>query len=492
MIISFYPKRFRAYALVAASVASLILSISLPGCGGGSGAARTVAPPPKTLSSISVSPVNPSVALGSTAQFWATGNYSDGTKQDLTSIVSWKTAQPSVATIDSTGMATTKGTGATAVTATSGSVSSSQTLTVSAATLVSVAVGPQNLSLKPGFSVQLTATGTYSDGSHQDLTASAIWTSSLPTVATIGSSGVATAVAGGSTTITATSGSLSGSDVLGVASLVSISVTPTAPTIPLDQTQQLSATGNFSDNSTEDLTSSVTWGSNAPTTASVNSAGLVSALGQGSATVTAQSGTITGTDLVTVGPPVYAFLETEDSFQQTPLGDAELAALQSECAFVGILGSGQGVCTCGTGDLGSGPASASSDTSTLNPQLAVTYFDSANLPGLQADANVRLSNPGVTGGNLCAMLYVFDQNQELNECCGCVVTPDGLRTLSVNTDLTSNPLTGVIPHTGVIKMVAADFASNPTCNAAYITPEGRISTWATHIQSFIVNTLPGN
>ena len=77
--------------------------------------------------------------------------------------------------------------------------------------LVSIAVTPTNPSIAAGKLQQFTATGTYSDGSHQDLTSSATWTSSAPAVATINSTGLATAFAVGSTTIQATSGSINGS-----------------------------------------------------------------------------------------------------------------------------------------------------------------------------------------------------------------------------------------------------------------------------------------
>jgi hypothetical protein len=80
------------------------------------------------------------------------------------------------------------------------------------------------------------------------------------------------------------------------------------------------------------------------------------------------------------------------------------------------------------------------------------------------------------------MIYVFDSSQEMNECCGCTISKDGIRTLSVDTDLTSNTLTGVTLATGVIRMVAADAASNPTCNAGTVTPSGLIRPWMTHIQ----------
>ena len=70
----------------------------------------------------------------------------------------------------------------------------------------------------------------------------------------------------------------------------------------------------------------------------------------------------------------------------------------------------------------------------------VNYF-SNNVAGAP-DGTVRIDNPGLTYGNLCAMIYVFDADQQLSECCGCVETHNGLRTLSVKRDLTSNPLTG--------------------------------------------------
>jgi len=82
-------------------------------------------------------------------------------------------------------------------------------------TLTSISVGPANLTLHVGSTRQFIATGGYSDGSQQDITASVTWSSATATVASIsnvaGSSGIATAVSAGSTTITAASGTLSGS-----------------------------------------------------------------------------------------------------------------------------------------------------------------------------------------------------------------------------------------------------------------------------------------
>jgi Big-like domain-containing protein/putative pyrroloquinoline-quinone binding quinoprotein len=80
-----------------------------------------------------------------------------------------------------------------------------------AATLLSIAVTPSNPSIVNGTTVQLKATGTYSDSSTHDLTTLVIWSSSDNTKATVSSTGLVTAIATGSTTLTATSGNISGS-----------------------------------------------------------------------------------------------------------------------------------------------------------------------------------------------------------------------------------------------------------------------------------------
>src|ERR1700685_3869923 len=93
---------------------------------------------------------------------------------------------------------------------TSGSISSSTTLAVTQASLVSIAVSPASISIALGYGVQFAATGTYTDGSTQDITQSAMWTSSLPSVAAISTAGYATSIYPGSTTVSASSGSVTG------------------------------------------------------------------------------------------------------------------------------------------------------------------------------------------------------------------------------------------------------------------------------------------
>ena len=87
-------------------------------------------------------------------------------------------------------------------------------------TLVSIAVTPANPSVTAGGSQQLTAKGTYSDNSTQNLTSVAVWTSSATNVATVSSSGLATGVGPGSTTIQAKVGTVSGATSLVVPGFV--------------------------------------------------------------------------------------------------------------------------------------------------------------------------------------------------------------------------------------------------------------------------------
>lgn len=118
----------------------------------------------------------------------------------------------------------------------------------------------------------------------------------------------------------------------------------------------------------------------------------------------------------------------------------------------------------------------------------VNYF--SNNVSEAPDGTLRIDNPGLTYGNLCALIYVFDADQQLSECCGCTETHNGLRTLSVRSDLTSNPLTGVVPTNGMIKIVssvAGATGCDPTGNVA---PTANLRTWVTHIGNAVGVAYP--
>jgi hypothetical protein len=138
--------------------------------------------------------------------------------------------------------------GATTISAALAGVTGSTVLTVTApATLTSIAVTPANPANRVGTTQQFTATGTYSDSSTQNLTSQATWASSATAVATVNSSGLATAAAAGSTTISATLGSVRGNTTLTIQS-APLAITPTSlpsGTVSTAYTTTLAASGGI-------------------------------------------------------------------------------------------------------------------------------------------------------------------------------------------------------------------------------------------------------
>lgn len=119
----------------------------------------------------------------------------------------------------------------------------------------------------------------------------------------------------------------------------------------------------------------------------------------------------------------------------------------------------------------------------------VNYFSNANTPGAP-DGTVRIDNPGTTYANICAMIYVFTPDQQMAECCGCVNSHNNLQTLSVNTNLTANPLTGKKPVSGVVKIVSAAVNNAPCDPTANVTPTPNLREWATHVQNAFAGAYP--
>ncbi len=173
------------------------------------------------LDSIAVTPSNTNVVEGRDRQFKATGIYSDKTTLDLTEKVTWKSSDPSKATITMFGMAMGRAVGSVTITAEMDGISGSTTLTVTPVLLETITINPLNPVIVKGTTQQFNATGIYNNVTAGPITSSATWSSSNPSVAifsnTSGSHGVVTPISAGSTTITASLDGITGTSVVTVA-----------------------------------------------------------------------------------------------------------------------------------------------------------------------------------------------------------------------------------------------------------------------------------
>ncbi len=273
---------------------------------------------PAVLVSLQVTPTNPSVAKGLKQQFTAMATYSDASAVDVTDNTNavWSSSDETVATISndtsSRGLATTFKVGTTDVIISFGGKTASSKLTVTAAVIDRIEITPTTPSVAKGRTKLLTATAVFTDNATQNVSNTVTWASSSKSVAEVGNAsgnkGRVAAIAVGTTTISAALGAKSGSTVLTVtpAALTSIAVTPINSKLPKGFEQQFKATGTFTDGTTGDVTTDVTWLSNQASIATISNAdgseGLLSAVAAGTTTITAKdpASSVQGSQTLTV------------------------------------------------------------------------------------------------------------------------------------------------------------------------------------------------
>lgn len=259
------------------------------------------------LNSITVTPSSASVAIGQSQSFTANGVFSDGSSTDMTDSVTWSSSSTNLATINATGLATGVAAGSAHIVATSGSVTGSASLTVTAAVLLSIDISPDGQSIPIGGEYQLALTGSYSDNSTQDIT-NATWSSSDPSTASVDPiTGIVTGVAnsnGNPVTITAVAGGLATTTTVYVTSAVinSIVLTPATASIAKGTTQQYAVNAIYTDGTIQPLSAGLTWSSSTPAAAGVNASGLATGIGAGQTTITVTYGSDSATALLTVTP----------------------------------------------------------------------------------------------------------------------------------------------------------------------------------------------
>ncbi|MGE0441456.1 MAG: Ig domain-containing protein [Gemmatimonadales bacterium] len=303
------PRRHRilSRAVLGAAVATLAA------CGGTSGTGPTSPPPPPPppppvpVATVEVSPASATMLPAQTTQLTATTRDATGATVNGRT-VTWSTGNAGVASVSTAGLVTAVSPGIATIAATSEGKTGTSDITV-LAPVATVTVDPPAATVAPGQTVQLTAATL--DGAGNPLSGRpVVWTSGSTGVASVSVTGLVTAVAAGSATITATSEGKSGSGTITVpAPVASVSVAPGASTLVVAQTAQLTATPR--DAAGAALAGrSVSWASTDPGTASVSSAGLVTAVTPGAATVTATAEGKTGQSVITVLAPVASVVIT--------------------------------------------------------------------------------------------------------------------------------------------------------------------------------------
>ena len=210
----------------------------------------------RALNRVVVTPTTATVPIGATQQFTASGGAAP---------YSWSVANPAIGSIDNAGVFRGLAAGTTTVQATdaTGNTGTSGTVTVT-----QLVVTPNTANLGVGATLQFTAEGG---------AAPIAWTVSNTAVAAIDSAGLLTALAPGSTTVTATDAN-GVAATTGAITVSQIAVTPTTALLSIDQTAQFSASGGVAP---------YAWSSSNLAVATIDASGLLTAVGAGLATVTA-------------------------------------------------------------------------------------------------------------------------------------------------------------------------------------------------------------
>lgn len=266
---------------------------------------------PARLVSIAVAPVNPSINIGNTQQFVALGTFSDNTTRDISAVSTFSSASTDVASVvASTGLALGKVQGTSVISAASGGLTGSATLTVLPATLVSLGLTPAANSLAIGATAQLTALASYSDGSVVDVTDASTYVSASTAQVTVAATGVITGVAPGTSVITASFGgrsatagatTLSGAVLPGV-TISRLVVTPANGTVFVNGGMPFIATAFYSNNTNAIVTTAVSWTSSSTAIATVLPNGMATGVSAGNVVLTAALNGASGTANLTVLP----------------------------------------------------------------------------------------------------------------------------------------------------------------------------------------------
>ena len=244
------------------------------------------------VSSVTLNKISLALVKGQSETLTATVKPDDATDKKVT----WSSSNTSIATVDQYGKVTAVAGGSATITAKAGDKQATCTVTVTVP-VSSITLNKTSLALIKGQSETLTATVKPDDATDKKVT----WSSSNTSVATVDQNGKVTAVGGGSATITAKAGDKQATCTVTVTVPVSsVTLNKTSLALIKGQSETLTATVKPDDATDK----KVTWSSSNTSVATVDQNGKVTAVGGGSATITAKAGDKQATCSVTVTVPV--------------------------------------------------------------------------------------------------------------------------------------------------------------------------------------------
>jgi trimeric autotransporter adhesin len=266
----------------------------------GAAAVNVTLVPVKT---ITITPSPDTVLAGATSQLTATAYDSAGnvlTGRPIT----WTSGNSSQATVSATGLVNTApsvtitANRTVSIFAASGSAQGVGSVVIRAAGIASVTVSPAADTILQGGTKQLTATVVDSNGNTVTRTIS--WTSANSSIAAVSGTGLVTGGADtGTTTITATVGTVSGTNSTYVTQTATTGVSVSLS--PSNDTLVVAATGGQANATTTPAGRTVTWSSSNTAVATINaSSGAITAVGPGQTTITGTAGSATGAVTLTV------------------------------------------------------------------------------------------------------------------------------------------------------------------------------------------------
>ncbi|CAK2091555.1 BIG2 domain-containing protein [Vibrio crassostreae] len=364
------------------------------------------------IQSLTITPNQQTVAIGETLPFVANAVFSDETTLDVSGNALWQIGDTSIATVDNSGAVTgVSANNTTLIAHFNGMTSDAAEVEVITAVLQSIQITPALLDIPNGLHQQYQAIGHYSNGSTADITGTVSWNTSNSTIATIATDGQLTAAAIGATTITAVHDGVTSNDsAVNVtnAVLTEIQVTPAVETTHVGLHQQYQAVGFFSDKSSRDITTEVSWLSSATNVASMNLTGQVTGVAVGNAEVTANlNGITSNTAQLTVDNAILVEIDIAPLLITLPLGETQ------QYTAVGLYsdGSNQDITTEVTWSIDDTSIATIDNTALLTAASLGTTKVNASLNGLTSATAAQVN---VTNASLVQLIVTPESTVDLH------------------------------------------------------------------------------